>query len=201
MRADSQAHYIMGLADGFTYLSAKTGHQRGLSDCFRKYGTHVGNLIIRFDSFIKTPQIFDEEYAGPPPETLPAAEAFDKLISHYCKDERTGTPATRKENPHSFATGKDYIIWNANGQIYYVRGLADAFAYLAQKTGYLEGISKCYRQDRVNSAHLMNQFIGYVENYKFYDKDYSGPAPKTLPAAEAFLQFNKLLCGGILKDD
>ena len=101
---------------------------------------------------------------------------------------------------HSFMSGDYYSGLRHDRQIYYVMGLADAFAYLAQKTGFLEGISKCYRQDKVNSAHLMNQFNGYVENYKFYDKDYSGPDPKTLPAAEAFHQFNKLLCEGIIKD-
>ena len=113
----------------------------------------------------------------------------------------TSHTATGGEKHHSFATGKDYTIWNPNDQIHYVMGLADAFAYLAQRTGFLKGISKCYRQDKVNSAHLMNQFKGYVENYKFFYKDYSGPDPKTLPAAEAFLQFNKLLCEGIVKDE
>ena len=113
----------------------------------------------------------------------------------------TSHAATGGEEPHSFAAGKDYIIWNPNDQIHYVMGLADAFAYLSRKTGFMDGISRCYRQDRINSAHLMNQFIGYVKNYKFYYKDYSGPDPKTLPAAEAFHQFNKLLCEGIAKDD
>lgn len=193
-------YYVMALADAFAFLSSKTGYQRGFSKCYKKYSTNRGKLLTVFQSYIKTPKAHDSTYAGPPPETLPAAEAFDKLISLYCKDERTGAPATSKENPHSFATGKDYIIWNANEQVYYVMGLADAFAYLARKTGFLEGISKCYRQDRVNSAHLMIHFEGYIEDYKFFYKDYSGPDPKTLPAAEAFLQFNKLLCEGFVKE-
>ena len=64
-----------------------------------------------------------------------------------------------------------------------------------------KGFRGVIAKTKVNSAHLMNQFEGYVENYKFFYKDYSGPDPKTLPAAEAFHQFNKLLCGGFLKDE
>ena len=115
------------------------------------------------------------------------------MISYPSAGEQTG--------PHSFMSGDYYSGLRHDRQIYYVMGLADAFAYLAQKTGFLEGISRCYRQDKVNSVHLMNQFEGYVENYKFFNKDYSGPDPKTLPAAEAFHLFNKLLCEGFLKDE
>ncbi len=113
----------------------------------------------------------------------------------------TSHTATGEENPHSFASGKDYTIWNPNDQVHYAMGLADAFTYLAKRTGFLYGISRCYHENKVISARLMNQFEGYVENYKFFYKDYSGPDPKTLPAAEAFHQFNKLLCEGIVKDD
>lgn len=200
-KANSQVHYVMGLADAFTYLSAKNGHQLGLSNCFRKYGVHEVNLMNRLDSYIKTPQVFDRKYAGPPQEILPAAEVFDQLSSLYCKEERSSASSTIREKPHSFRNGKDYTIWNPNDQVHYAMGLADAFAYLAQRTGFLEGISRCYRENKVISARLMNQFKGYVESYKDYYKDYSGPNPQTLPAAEAFHQFNKLLCEGFLKDE
>lgn len=103
-------------------------------------------------------------------------------------------------DPHSFMSGDYYSGLRHDRQIYYVMGLADAFTYLAQKTGFLEGISHCYRENKIISARLMNQFNGYVENYKDYYKDYSRPDPKTLPAAEAFLQFNKLLCEGFVKE-
>ena len=80
-------------------------------------------------------------------------------------------------------------------------GLADAFTYLAKRENFMEGISKCYRENKMISARLMNQFEGYIESPGAYYKNYSGQSLKILPAAEAFYRFNKLLCDEIVKDD
>ncbi len=84
-KADPKVHYVMGLADAFAYLSAKTGYQPGLSDCIRKYASSEIGLMRSFKNFIKLPHAFGVKPTDPQPKTLPAAEAFDQFSTLYCK--------------------------------------------------------------------------------------------------------------------
>ncbi len=88
-KGDPQIHYVMGLADAFTYLSAKTGHQPGLSDCIRKYASSEAGLMGSFYDFIKLPHSFGVKPTDPQPKTLPAAEAFDQFSILFCKINRS----------------------------------------------------------------------------------------------------------------
>ena len=90
-KADPKIHYVMGLADAFTYLSAKTGHQPGLSDCIRKYASSETGLMNRFASYIKLPHAFGVKPTDPQPKTLPAAEAFDQFSTLFCRINRSAS--------------------------------------------------------------------------------------------------------------
>ncbi len=87
-KADPKIHYVMGLADAFAYLSAKTGHQPGLSDCIREYASSEVGLMFSFGSFIRLPHAFGVKPTDPQPKTLPAAEAFDQFSTLFCKINR-----------------------------------------------------------------------------------------------------------------
>ena len=95
-KGDPKIHYVMGLADAFSYLSAKTGHQPGLSDCIRKYASSEAGLMRSFYDFIKLPHAFGVKPTDPRPKTLPAAEAFDQFSTLFCKINRSGQPASGK---------------------------------------------------------------------------------------------------------
>ena len=151
-------------------------------------------MAITFEGYIERTKAYDWNYDGPPLETLPAVEVFDKLSSLYCKDERTGAPATRKEKPHSYTTGKHVTIWSFADPANYVMGLADAFSFLSAKTGYQRGFSDCYKKLGANRGELLTSFRSYIKTPKTYDKTYVGPPLKNLPAAEVFDKFSPLYC-------
>jgi hypothetical protein len=88
-KADPKIHYVMGLADAFAYLSAKTGHQPSLSDCIRKYANSEAGLMGSFYDFIKLPHAFGVKPTDPQPKNLPAAEAFDQFSTLFCKINRS----------------------------------------------------------------------------------------------------------------
>lgn len=189
-----QVYYVTGLADAFTYLSAKTGHQPGLSDCYRKYDVSRPELAITFEGYIDTPKAFNREYAGSDPKTLPTAEVFDQMSTLFCKDERTDTTSTDKGEAHSFETAKYLTIWSVADPAYYVAGLADAFAFLSARTGYRRGLSECYRKRYADRKELMASFRSYIKTPKAHDQAYAGPPLEPLPAAEVFDQFSDLYC-------
>lgn len=85
--ASDRLQYVVGLADAFVYISAKTGHRKGLSECFEKHGVDKVRLMITFENYIKKPLAYDRRYSGADLRTLPAAEAFEKMSLLYCDDE------------------------------------------------------------------------------------------------------------------
>ena len=151
-----QVYYATGLADGFTYVSIKTGYQRGLSNCYKKYNVSRPELAITLVGFIERTKAYDRNYNGPPLETLSAVEVFDKLSSLYCKDERAGTHKTGNEKPYSYTTGKHVIIRSFADPANYVMGLADAFAFLSAETGFQRNLSDCYKKYGKEISHYLN---------------------------------------------
>jgi len=189
-----QVYYVTGLADAFTYLSAKTGYQKGLSDCYRKYDVSRPTLAVEFERLIKWTKPYDGKYDGPPLETLPAAEVFDKLSSLYCKDERTGAASVRDEKPHSYTTGKYVTIWSFADPANYLMGLADAFVFLSRKTGYRRGFSECYGKHFADRKELLASFRAFMKKPKPLGETHNDKPLALLPAAEVFDKFSSLFC-------
>lgn len=189
-----QVYYVTGLADAFTYLSAKTGHQPGLSSCYRKYDVNTPALAIELEGYIKRPLAYDRNYIGPDLVTLPAAEVFDRLSSLYCKNERLDPAFSLESGPHSFVPANEVRIWRFADPAYFVAGLADAFGFFSESTGYRRGLSDCYRKRYADRNELMASFRRYIKSPRTHDQAAAGPLLETLPAAEVFDEFSSLYC-------
>ena len=72
----------------------------------------------------------------------------------------------------------------------YVAGLADAFTYLSRKTGYLDGLNKCFAEQKVTVRKIDDLLLKIISNENY---------PGISPAAQGFDISQQLGCQSYLK--
>ncbi len=100
----------------------------------------------------------------------------------------------------TFETGKGYLTLGGIEQVYYVRGLTDAFRYLSQKpAGNFKGLARCYRELGANSVQIAVVMELFYEDPARYNKALVGVDFRPLPAVEAFAELSKHSCKAYLE--
>ncbi len=71
----------------------------------------------------------------------------------------------RSRNKQEFINLKAYLKLPKEAQKFYTAGLTDAFMYLSEKTGYMEGLDKCFFDNRVTAPIVAKAIETAIESW------------------------------------